>query len=68
MCVLSIEEYTKIQSFKSAKDMWDTLTILYKGSTKVKRNKLSLLTHKYKLFTMGENEDIQSMFGRFRPY
>lgn len=48
--------------------MWDTLTILYKGSTKVKRNKLSLLTHKYKLFTMGENEDIQSMFGRFRPY
>ena len=30
--------------------MWDTLAITYKGTSQVKRNKLSLLTRKYELF------------------
>ena len=46
--------------------MWGTLAITYKGTSHVKRNKLSLLTRKYELFSMEESEDIQSMFGHFQ--
>nr|KYP37438.1 hypothetical protein KK1_041376 [Cajanus cajan] len=66
MCALTEEEYTKVDSFKSAKQMCDTLAITYEGSLEVKRNKLSLLIRKYELFGMEENESIQTMFGRFQ--
>nr|KYP55792.1 hypothetical protein KK1_002017 [Cajanus cajan] len=66
MCALSEEEYTKVHSFRSAKQMWDTLALTYKGFLEVKRNKLSLLARKYELFEMEESESIQTMFGRFQ--
>ncbi|KAL2327520.1 hypothetical protein Fmac_020947 [Flemingia macrophylla] len=62
MCALTEDEYTKVHSFKSAKQMWDTLALTYEGSTEVK----SLLARKYELFDMEENESIQAMFGRFQ--
>ncbi|XP_020205582.1 uncharacterized protein LOC109790771 [Cajanus cajan] len=64
MCALTKEEYTKVHSFRSAKQIWDTLAITYEGSIEVKCNKLSLLV--YELFEMEENESIQAMFGRFQ--
>ncbi|XP_020231872.1 uncharacterized protein LOC109812339 [Cajanus cajan] len=66
MCALSEEEYTKVHSLNSAKQMWDTLALTYEGSLEVKPNKLSLLVRKYELFEMEENESIQIMFGRFQ--
>ncbi|KAG5001365.1 hypothetical protein JHK82_022528 [Glycine max] len=62
------KEYTKVHSFRSAKQMWNTLAITYKGSSQVKRNniKLSLLTHKYEMFRMEEGKDIQCMFECFQ--
>ncbi|XP_020208876.1 uncharacterized protein LOC109793815 [Cajanus cajan] len=66
MCALSEEEYTKVHSFRSAKQMWDTLALTYEGSLEVKRNKLSLLSRKYELFEMEESESIQTMFERFQ--
>ncbi|XP_020209039.1 uncharacterized protein LOC109793975 [Cajanus cajan] len=66
MCALSEEEYTKVHSFRSAKQMWDTLALTYEGSLEVKRNKLSLLARKYEPFEMEESESIQTMFGRFQ--
>ncbi|XP_020237332.1 uncharacterized protein LOC109817258 [Cajanus cajan] len=66
MCALSEEEYTKVHSFRSAKQMWDTLVLTYEGSVEVKRNKLSLLARTYELFEMEESESIQPMFGRFQ--
>ena len=65
LCAISEEEYTKVHNFKSVRKMWDTLTVTYEGTSQVKRNKLNLLTHKYELFSMEENKDIQCMFGRF---
>ena len=44
MCPLSEEEYTKVHSFKSTKEIWDTLIISYEGFTKVKPNKIGLFT------------------------
>lgn len=46
--------------------MYDTLVVAYEGSHEVKRNKLSLLTKQYELFTMLENENIHNMFSRFQ--
>nr|KYP71914.1 hypothetical protein KK1_011194 [Cajanus cajan] len=62
MCALSEKEYTKVHSFRSAKQMWDTLALTYEGSLEVKCNKLSLLARKYELFEMEESESIQIMF------
>ncbi|KAG4912181.1 hypothetical protein JHK82_052764 [Glycine max] len=52
-------------------DLWDvvendTLTVTYKGTSQVKRNKLSLLTCNHELSFMKEGEDIQCMFGHFQ--
>jgi len=33
LCVLFEEEYIKVHSFKSAKQMWDTLVITYEVAT-----------------------------------
>ena len=46
--------------------MWHTLVLTYEGLPQVKYNKLSLLTHKYELFTMEDGGDIQAMFGCFQ--
>jgi len=54
LCALSEEEYTQVHNSRSAKQTW------------VKRNKLSVLTREYELFTMVEDEDIQCMFGHFQ--
>ena len=66
-CVIYMESNTpRSTSFRSAKQVWDTLVITYKESSQVKRNKLSLLRCKNKLFTMDEGEDIHCMFGCFQ--
>ena len=31
LCALSQEEYSKVDSYRSAKQMWDTFAITYKG-------------------------------------
>jgi len=33
LCALSKEKYTKAYSFRSAKQMWDTLAITYEGTS-----------------------------------
>ena len=66
LCALLKEEYTKVHNFESVKQMWNTLVVTYEGTSQVKRNKLSLLPHKYELLYMEEVKDIQSVFGRFQ--
>lgn len=52
MCALSEEEYIKVHAHKDTKDMWDTLDVTYEGCSEVTRNRLSLLTKHFELFTM----------------
>ncbi|XP_017434576.1 uncharacterized protein LOC108341401 [Vigna angularis] len=66
MCALYEEEYKKVHAFKGAKEMWDTLIVTHEALSEVKRNKLSLLTWEYKLFSMLDNENIQTMFSWFQ--
>ena len=62
LCAIFEEEYTKVHSFISVKQIWDNLTATYECISQVKRNKLSLLTRRYKLFCMEEGKDIQCKF------
>lgn len=66
MYTLSKEEYNKFHAFKGAKEMRDILVITYERLSEEKRNKLSLLTKQYKLFSMLDNENKQAIFNRFQ--
>lgn len=45
--------------------MWDILQITHEGTTKVKRERLSTLPHKYELFKIKPEENINQMKTRF---
>eukprot|EP00256_Glycine_max_P032668 XP_006577554.1 uncharacterized protein LOC102664551 [Glycine max] len=66
LCALSQEEYSKVDGYRSAKQMWDTFAITYEGSCETKHKRLSLLMRKYELFSLEEGIDVQTMFGCFQ--
>ncbi|GAV75263.1 UBN2 domain-containing protein, partial [Cephalotus follicularis] len=65
ICAINSNDFNRISSCISAKEMWDRLEVTYEGTNQVKEAKISMLVHDYEMFTMNENEDIKSMFSRF---
>ncbi|GAV70627.1 UBN2 domain-containing protein [Cephalotus follicularis] len=65
ICAINSNDFNRISSCISAKEMWDRLEVTYEGTNQVKEAKISILVHEYEMFTMNENEDIKSMFSRF---
>ncbi|GAV88795.1 zf-CCHC domain-containing protein/UBN2 domain-containing protein [Cephalotus follicularis] len=65
ICAINSNDFNRISSCISAKEMWDRLQVTYEGTNQVKEAKISMLVHEYEMFTMNENEDIKSMFSRF---
>ncbi|XP_019246518.1 PREDICTED: uncharacterized protein LOC109226178 [Nicotiana attenuata] len=63
---ISGEEFEKILSCGTAKEMWDKLEVTYEGTSKVKETRINRLIRDYELFQMKEDESIEDMFGRFR--
>ncbi|XP_075076346.1 uncharacterized protein LOC142163001 [Nicotiana tabacum] len=63
---ISCEEYEKISSCDTTKEMWDKLEVTYEGTNKVKETHINMLVHDYELFQMKEGESIEEMFVRFR--
>ncbi|XP_070004273.1 uncharacterized protein [Nicotiana sylvestris] len=59
------DEYNKIQSCTTAKEIWDTLQVAHEGTPQVKRSRGTLLYSQYENFTMKEGETIQEMYTRF---
>ncbi|XP_009781444.1 uncharacterized protein LOC142162375 [Nicotiana tabacum] len=51
---ISGEEYEKISSCDTAKEMWDKLEVTYEGTIKVKETHINMLVHDYELFSMKE--------------
>ncbi|GJR66444.1 zf-CCHC domain-containing protein [Tanacetum coccineum] len=49
----------------TAKEIWKTLLINYKGNSQVKDNKIDLLVQQYEQFVISEDESIDSAFARF---
>ncbi|GAV87191.1 zf-CCHC domain-containing protein/DUF4219 domain-containing protein/UBN2 domain-containing protein, partial [Cephalotus follicularis] len=64
-CAVGPNEFNRISSCDSAKQMWDLLEVTYEGTNQVKESKISMLVHEYELFIMHNDECISDMFTRF---
>ncbi|GAV87999.1 UBN2 domain-containing protein, partial [Cephalotus follicularis] len=64
-CAVRPNEFNRISSCDTAKEMWDLLEVTYEGTNQVKESKISMLVHEYELFFMHDNECISDMFTRF---
>ena len=62
-CALDHNEFNRISTCESAKEIWDKHEITYEGTNQVKYCKINILVHNYELFKM--NESIIEMFTRF---
>ncbi|XP_009763527.1 uncharacterized protein [Nicotiana sylvestris] len=62
---ISGEEYEKISSYETAKEMWDKLEVTYEGTNKVKEIRINLLVREYEIFQMKDGESVEEMFSRF---
>ncbi|XP_070050157.1 uncharacterized protein [Nicotiana tomentosiformis] len=65
VCGLGPDEYNRIQSCTTAKEIWDTLQVAHEGTAQVKRSKGTLLYSQYENFSMKEGDTIQEMYTRF---
>ncbi|GAV57114.1 UBN2 domain-containing protein, partial [Cephalotus follicularis] len=64
-CAVGPNEFNRISSCDTAKQMWDVLEVTYEGTNQVKESKISMLVHEYELFIMHNDECISDMFTRF---
>ena len=64
-CALDANEYNRISSCESAKEIWDRLEVTHEGTSQVKESKINMLVHNYELFRMKTDESITEMFTRF---
>ncbi|XP_070035427.1 uncharacterized protein [Nicotiana tomentosiformis] len=65
VCDIGPNEYNRISSCQSAKEIWEALQITHEGTTQVKQSKIDMLTTEYELFRMKDDESIQDMHTRF---
>ncbi|XP_075080063.1 uncharacterized protein LOC142165397 [Nicotiana tabacum] len=65
VCRIGPEEYNKISTCDTAKEIWETLQKAHKGTTQVKYSKIDMITTEYELFKMRDNESIQDVHTRF---
>ncbi|XP_075099433.1 uncharacterized protein LOC142176210 [Nicotiana tabacum] len=55
------DEYNRISACQLAKEIWEALQIAQEGTTQVKQSKIGMLTTKYELFRMQDDESVQEM-------
>ena len=64
-CALDANEFNRICSCDTAKEIWDKLVVTYEGTSQVRETKVNMLIHEYELFKMEPNESIKDMYTRF---
>ncbi|XP_033510259.1 uncharacterized protein [Nicotiana tomentosiformis] len=65
VCGIGPDEYNRISACQFAKEIWEALQTTHEGTTQVKQSKINMLTTKYELFRMKDDESIQDMYTRF---
>ncbi|XP_049365110.1 uncharacterized protein LOC125829940 [Solanum verrucosum] len=65
ICGLGPDEYNRISSCSTAKEIWDTLQTAHEGMSQMKKCKIDYLNRKYELFRMKDGETIREMHNRF---
>ncbi|GAV63138.1 UBN2 domain-containing protein, partial [Cephalotus follicularis] len=58
-------EFNRVSSCATAKEMWDRLEVIYEGTNQVKDAKINILVREYEMFSMKDNEKISGIFVRF---
>src|SRR3954463_1789779 len=64
-CALERNEFNRVSNCKTAHDIWHILEVSHEGTSIVKESKISVLVHKFELFTMNEGESIKDMYTKF---
>ncbi|XP_077221693.1 uncharacterized protein LOC143855458 [Tasmannia lanceolata] len=62
-CALSPDEFNRVSTCKTAKDIWTILEISHEGTSQVKKSKVSLVSD-LEAFKMNENESISEMYSQ----
>ncbi|CAJ2657071.1 unnamed protein product [Trifolium pratense] len=62
---LSMDEFFRISTCETAKEIWDTLVETHEGTAEVKRSRLNTLSQEYELLTMQPGESILNLQKRF---
>lgn len=62
---LDANESTRVKGCKSAKEVWDKLRDMYRGSDNVREQRKSILVAQYESFKMHPHENVDKMFCRF---
>ncbi|XP_070008166.1 uncharacterized protein [Nicotiana sylvestris] len=58
VCCIGPDEYNRISACDYSKEIWEALQIAHEGTTQVKQSKIDMLTTKYELFRMKNDESI----------
>ncbi|KAI4312622.1 hypothetical protein MLD38_037426 [Melastoma candidum] len=64
VCALAGNEFNRVSTCKTAKEMWDRLALIYDGTEQVKESKVNALVTQYEAFKMKKDESINQMFDR----
>ncbi|XP_070026548.1 uncharacterized protein [Nicotiana sylvestris] len=65
VCGIVPDEYNRISTCLSVKEILEALQIAHEGTTQVKQSKIDMLTTEYELFRMKDDESIQDMYIHF---
>ncbi|XP_070007945.1 uncharacterized protein [Nicotiana sylvestris] len=65
ICGIGLDEYNKVSTCDTAKEIWEALQTAHEGITQVKQSKIDMLTTEYELFRMKDDESIQDMHTKF---
>src|SRR5438270_5319738 len=60
---LERNEFNRVSNCKTAHEIWHILEVTHEG--RVKESKISVLVHKFELFSMNDSESIKDMYTRF---
>ena len=61
---MSTNEFHKISHVETAKEAWKILETTYEGTKKAKDTKLQMLTTKFEELKMGDDESLDSFYGK----
>src|SRR3954471_14551680 len=62
---LSMDEFFRVSTCTTSKEIWDTLVETHEGTAEVKRSRLNTLSQEYELFRMKPGETILDLQKRF---
>ena len=64
-CALNVNEFNRVSSYSSVKEIWDRLEVTHEETNQVKKIKFNMLVHKYELFKIEPTKFIIGMYTRF---